>query len=81
MKDDYDPSLWRDDLDDEDEELSVLSTMSEHDADLLRRSGFVGTGEYDVRAIAAEVCDLWEDDEVDDDAMSNLIVRLRKAIT
>jgi hypothetical protein len=34
-----------------------------------------------VRALAAEVCDLWEDDEVDDDAMSNLIVRLRKAIT
>lgn len=35
----------------------------------------------DVRAIAAEVCDLWDDDEVDDDAMSNLIVRLRKALT
>jgi hypothetical protein len=34
----------------------------------------------DIRAIATEVCDLWDDDAVDDDAMSNLIVRLRKAI-
>jgi hypothetical protein len=42
--------------------------------------GNTRSGIYDIRAIATEVCDLWDDDAVDDDAMSNLIVRLRKAI-
>jgi hypothetical protein len=43
--DDYDPSRWQDDLDDEDEELRVLGTMSDNDAELLRRHGFMGTGD------------------------------------
>lgn len=34
--DDYDPSMWQDDLTDEDEELRVIANHSDHDAALLR---------------------------------------------